>query len=338
MTDKIATTPQFFVDMVVNYRVAKVTLVGHQLGVFRALAKGSATSPELARELKTDERATLLLLRALVAIGLCVLEGERFSNSALATAHLVPGAPGYMGSNLTYQELLWEGWSSLENIVRTGKPQAGLIDFLTRGPPNFSEEYLRSVETVSLNAAEEIATLAASWSPTRFLDIGGGLATYARAMARAHAALKATVLDLPSTLVLTAKALANAPEAARITLTPCNYLNDSFGEGFDLALLSHVTHDESFKTNQQLAQKAYAALVPGGRLLIHDFVVDRSGTEPLFSTMFSVNMLVYTSGGQVYSTEEYERMLRAAGFRSVEVRTVAAQRSRHPTTLVIGTK
>jgi SAM-dependent methyltransferase len=264
---------------------------------------------------------------------------QGYRNTALASQHLVRGSPRYLGSNLTYQELLWGGWSSLEQIVRTGRPMASLEELLTAGPPGFVPEYLRSVDTVSRAAAEELAQRTAGWPLKTYLDVGGGLGTYARALLAVHPQLQATIFDLPPTLAETAKAMTASPHGARAKLHPGNYLSDELGTGYDLVLFSHVTHDESPATNRELFAKAFRALEPGGWVAVHDFVVEDAGSNgPLFAAMFSLNMLVYTKGGQVFSVAEYRRMLEGAGFISVEVSEVQKGKTPFPSTLVVARK
>ena len=69
---------------------------------------------------------------------------------------------------------------------------------------------------------------------------------------------------------------------------------------------------------------AAGALSAGGALAIFDFL---RGTG-LSSSLFAVNMLVATSGGDVYGEEDYRRWCEAAGLRRLRrargARAVAA--------------
>src|SRR5207253_1843708 len=96
----------------------------------------------------------------------------------------------------------------------------------------------------------------------------------------------------------------------------------SDGSAFDLVLLSHVTHDEPDDVNRALVEKAHAALRPGGRVAVHDFVVEEDGCGPPWAALFSLNVLTYTRGGRVYSVAEYLRLLAAAGFVRPEVHPI----------------
>ena len=324
---------KFFVDLVLGYRSAKIVFVAHGLGLFAALAERPQSAAELAATLGTDARATELLVGALAALGLLASNGDRLTNTPLADAHLLPGAPGYLGENLAYQELLWSGWSELGEIVKTGRPPAGLVELLGRS--DFIVDYLKSVDRLSRGPAEMIWRLMAPGPHARLLDVGGGLGGYARAFVAGGPERTATVVDLEQTLALTRRECAGEP---RIGFVAGDYGTVDFGAGYDVALFSHVTHDESPESCAHLFRKAWTALAPGGRVAVHDFVVDDDRCGPLFATLFSVNMLVYTRGGRVYSVAEYRAALSQAGFSSITAARVTPPDSPSPSWLITGTK
>jgi len=334
-TPKTQTIGDFFVNLVVGYRSAKAVQVAHELGVFARL-DGSEKSPQtLAAELSTAAHPTKLLLRALAAMGLLTVKEGRFANTPMASAHLVPGKPGYMGANLAYQELLWGGWSSLRQIVETGQPPGELAQRLF--DPKFTFDYLSSVNNLSKSSAAVLATHFKAAPPTALLDVGSGLGTYSATLCKEFSELKATLLDLPPTLALAKAELGAQPFASRLTFREGNYHEADFGGPFDLVLFSHVTHDESYADNVLLLRKACKALRPGGKVVIHDFVVQDDGAGPLFEALFSVNMLMYSKGGQVFSVADYKAMLGEAGLETVSVFSLQPELP-HGTRAVIGQK
>ncbi len=333
-----ATSPTFFIHLVNGYRSAKVVFVAHGLGVFEQLEGKERSALELAGALSLDRHALTVLLRALVAIGVLREHEGRFTNAPLASACLVKASPSYLGHNLTYQELLWPAWSKLDEVVRTGQPMMPLEELLSRGPENFAFEYLKSVDYVSRKAAAAMTEVIDASAMSRMLDVGGGLGTYARAFAERFEPLEVTLFDLPATLRHAEQALASSKAAGRIRLREGNYLRDELGDGFDLVLFSHVTHDESSDTNRELFRKAHRCLKPGGWVAIHDYVVDPNGCGPLFETLFSVNMLVYTRGGQVYSERDYQELLREAGLEPRRSHRLLEGQVSQPTTLLLAQK
>lgn len=105
--------------------------------------------------------------------------------------------------------------------------------------------------------------------------------------------------------------------------------------GYDLVLLSHVTHDEDAAITRFLVRKAFAALRPGGRLAIHDFVVSEDGCSPPWAALFALSVMVYTEGGRAYSLNEYRDALESAGFVSVREVVLPEGQGTNPTTLIL---
>jgi 3-hydroxy-5-methyl-1-naphthoate 3-O-methyltransferase len=84
-----------------------------------------------------------------------------------------------------------------------------------------------------------------------------------------------------------------------------------------LILLSAICHMFSVEENRALFERAYRALVPGGRLVVQDFILEADKTSPRFATLFALNMLVGTRAGNTYSEAEYASWLQDAGFHEV---------------------
>lgn len=323
------------IEEIMGYRKAKVLMVAAYLDCFSRLEspRGAAA---LARELRLDPRATEILLDALAAMGYLVKRGPLYRNAPVASRHLVRGRPGYMGDNLKYQEMIWDAWGELRHSVRKGGAVRPLEYWLLRHK-GFTREYILGMDNIARKPAAEIA--AALGPAESLLDVGAGPGTYSMAFLARNPRLRATLLDLPSTLKETRRCLARRPSlAARARLRPGDYRRADFGEGeYDLVLLSHITHDESPRVNRLLIEKSLRALRPGGRVVIHDFMLEPDRVTPAFGALFSVHMLAYTEGGRTYTAAEYESWLRRAGFRRLERRAVAAGAA-NASQIVVGTK
>ena len=83
----------------------------------------------------------------------------------------------------------------------------------------------------------------------------------------------------------------------------------------------------SARENRDLLRRVFAALAPGGRLVIQDHVMAEDRTTPRAGAMFAVNMLVGTERGGTFTEGEYTAWLREAGFGEVrQDRHARAQR------------
>ncbi len=96
-----------------------------------------------------------------------------------------------------------------------------------------------------------------------------------------------------------------------------DYIGREIKGSYDVAWLSQILHGESPENCQNIVRKTVAALETGGLILIHEFLLDDSMDGPLFATLFSLNMLLGTNGGQAYSGAQIAEMLRIAGVSEV---------------------
>ncbi|MBI4248850.1 MAG: methyltransferase domain-containing protein [Elusimicrobia bacterium] len=303
------------VKLMTAYRGARVLTSAVELGVFQTLSRKSLRAGEVAQKLNAKTRPTAILMNALTALGFLRKKGEFYANAAVAQNHLIQQAKGSLVSNLRYQELLAHAWADLPEVVKRGYPRRALNGLLSRDP-RFVRDYIKGMADIAERPARELAAQLDLSSVHRILDVGGGPGTYCRALLEREPHLRAVLLDLAPTLKLTSKLWAGSPMRDRARFKAANYHAASFGrEKFDLILFSHITHDEGEDENRALTAKAFAALRPGGQLVIHDFMLEPDHAGPLFPALFAVHMLVYTRKGRVYSAGEYESWLREAGFR-----------------------
>lgn len=322
-------------DLIMGYRKAKLVSTAAWHDLFTPLER-PLTSKGLARLRRLDPRAAEIALDGLAAIGLVRKEGGRYRNSPTASRRLVRGRQGYFGSNLKYQELIWDAWGDLRSILRSGRPRRSLSSLLA-GSPSFSREYIEAMDDLARGVAAEVSAGVPGLRSGRMLDVGAGPGAYARALMSERPGLCADLLDLPSTLKVTRRVLARFPEfSGRLRLLPGDYRSASFGRNrYDLVLMSHITHDEPPAVNRRLVAKALRALKPGGLLAVHDFVVDETRARPEFGALFSVHMLTYTQGGRTYTASEYQGWMRKAGFEILPRRRIG-RGAANETTLILG--
>jgi hypothetical protein len=82
-----------------------------------------------------------------------------------------------------------------------------------------------------------------------------------------------------------------------------------------------------------LIAKAYAALPPGGALVIYEALIDDDRRRNAFGMLMSLNMLIETPGGFDYTGADCSGWMRAAGFRETRVEHLAG-----PDSMVVGIK
>lgn len=296
-----------------GFRQAQIVLAAVRLGVFEVLEPGARTADEVAAALPADPRGARILLDALAALGLLHKERGRYRNSALATDHLLPGGSRSRVHQLLHNARLYERWGRLFDAVRSGAPvDDESIDARLRFEPR---AFARAMADVARDSAALTAAALELSEVRRLLDVGGGPGLYAIECARRAPELQAVILDGPETLEVAQRNIAAAGFSDRITARAGDAFTGPLGSGYDLILLSNFIHIYSAAQNRALMARCGAALAPGGRLAIKDFLLEPDRTVPLGAALFAVNMLVSTEQGDCYSGEEVREWCAGAGLR-----------------------
>lgn len=295
---------------------SRLILAAARLELFDALP---ATTDEIVGKTGWNAEALRRVLDALTAMAILKKEGE---NPIYAVADPLKDALGRdpdrsvlpMVEHLAH---LWECWSDLDEIVRTGKISEGPNPILA--DPDRLRSFIGAMHAVGRDLARDLAAELDLDGVGRLLDVGGASGTYVAAFLERMPAMRATLFDLPEVVPLAEERLGRVGLLDRVTLVPGNYNRDPLPEGHDRVWLSAIVHQNSRTENVRLYEKCYRALVPGGRLWIRDDVMDETRTEPAAGAIFDINMLVATRGGATFTRSEFRADLESAGFADVRI-------------------
>ena len=285
-------------------------------GLIGAVAGRARPADDVAVDLGMDERAAYVVLSALAELG--ILE-EGPDGFRLLEEHrgplLDPGHPDFVGQSVVHRFELIGSWGRIPEILRTGRPVED------RTAPDFggTETFISAMRRGARPGAGAVAEAVLARLPdgARILDVGGGPGTNAEAFAAGGA--RVTVFDRPEVIGLMQTTL----EAAGIE-TAAGDMNRELPDGpYDAVYFGNTSHMYGPEENRALFARMRRSLVPGGALIIREFV--RGLGED--AALFAANMLVLTPRGGTYTAEEYERWLLDAGFGAVDFEPVAGRSS-----------
>ena len=306
-------------------------------GIFAALAERPATSDELAERLDFDTRATLIVLRLLAALELLVQRQNRYQLTDAANTYLVKSSPFYWGHMMRVAVSEWHRDTVLAKLKQKGSAMSAgpegtpvpsgsgrSADGWAAGEIQIgqAEQIAASMQSHSLPAAIGAARNYDFTGIERILDVGGGSGCFMVAMAQAHPKLKATVMELGTMCDAASKYIAAGGVETRVDTTAVNMFRGPWPDGYDAIFFSNIWHDWNFRTCAWLAARAYAALPRGGRIMLHEALLDDDGNGPRTTAAFSMLMLLATQGQQ-FTFTELKALLESAGFRNIETRQTA---------------
>jgi len=302
--------------------------VADETGVFRSLADAPAGAEELAKRLGFDRRATVALLRLLAARGFLTLRLGVYQLTDPTRLYLLQESPYYWGHMLGRREGLHETLKErLQGQSPTGRP--GVDDIETRTDTGGSSgswaaghvdmERARRVaaamQSHSLPAAVGVARNGDFAGVTRLLDVGGGSGCFTIALAQQHPELRCSIMELPTMCEVAQEYIAAGGVASRVDTLAVDMFRQPWPQGYDALFFSNVYHDWNFETCEWLTQQAFDVLPSGGRLYLHEMLLDDDGAGPVTAASFSVLML--GTQGQQFTLPELKTMLEGAGFRDV---------------------
>jgi len=287
---------------------------GVKLGVFSIIEAGHGTAEEIAGHLPSDRRGMAVLLNALAAMKLIEKTGDRYVNSPFSRTFLVKDSPQYIGHMVMHHHHLVEAWARLDQAVLSGRP----VRERRHSDHEGRESFLMGMFNMAMGIAPRLSGVINLKGRRRLLDLGGGPGTYAIHFCLANPGLRATVADLPSSRPFAEKTISRFALSDRIAFVPCNYLQDDIPGNYDVAWLSHVLHGDGPDECQMIIHKAVSTLVPGGVMLIHDFILNDTSDGPLFPAIFSLNMLVNTDKGRSYTDGQIRDMMAKAGLGQIK--------------------
>lgn len=294
--------------------------------LFTFLAAGSANAEEVSERLGFALPGGRDFLLALAGIGLLEVRDGRFSNAPVADRYLVGGRPRYLGGYLAFvREELNPAWDGLTESVRTGRPHN---EAARHGNPYAAlyrdeksiDSFLASMDLLNAGAATQLAAL--DWSGySSFVDVGGARGSVAHEVVSKFPHLRGTVFDLPQVGPAFAEHVAELGGDVTLEFTGGDFFTDPLPRA-DVVVFGHVLHNWDTERRKQLLRSAYAAVNPGGAVVVYDPMVTEGLDAPPFSAVLaSLSMLVWSSGGGEYAAKDLLSWLTEAGFRRGTVDT-----------------
>ena len=316
------TKPGELMEIVNAFKMSRMILTGIELKIFDPISSGSMTSAEVAGSIGTDPRATDRLLNALSGTGLLIKTDGYFSNSPFSQKFLVTASPYFM-NGLGHSADLWKTWSSLTEVVKSGKNTNDRGEINDRGP-EWLESFIGTMHARGVAQGRELASMLDLSNTRRVLDVGGGSGAFTFGFIEKNPAITGVVLDLPNVTPITRKYVENAGFTGNVTTVDGDYHLAEFGHGFDLVLMSAIIHINNPEENRLLIQKGADSLAEGGQLVIMDHVMNEERTEPFIGALFALNMLVGTKHGDTFTESELRLWMEEAGLTEIRLMTAVS--------------
>ncbi|MGG7567293.1 methyltransferase [Rhodovulum sp. DZ06] len=291
-------------------------------GLFTALSGKSLTAEEVGAATDLHPERARTLLTALAGLGLVSVEDGVFANAPAAEAFLVKGAKYDFGDYLRLQvdRQMYPLLHQIDDALADQLPEEATASYAEWfSDPKEAELYSRSQHAGSLGPALGLARSIDLSGAKTFLDVGGGTGAFAITLCQYFPELTATVVDFPNVARLGREYVAEAGLSDRITYIDGDALKTEWPGGQDAILMSYLFSGVPGDEHAGLIEGAWNKLAPGGRLMIHDFVVDADRSGPRLAALWQLQHTAFTPTARSLDDAWLQETLEKAGFRDVTV-------------------
>jgi hypothetical protein len=288
-------------------------------GIADLVADGHETIPELATESGLPPDSLHRILRALAALEIFTLDGDRVRNtpkSELLRAE-VPESVHWIAQSFASEH--YRVWERAELAFRTGAAAttdvlgSGYFEWLGEHPAEAAifNRAMAAGSSFKLRSLEQL-----DWSNQLVVDVGGGTGGLLSGLLANHPGLRGIVVDLAHSEPVAQATFRSAGVADRCTFVSGDFFQ-AVPAGGDAYVLSHILHDWDDEPARRILRAIRAAAGDSARLVILDSVLD-AGPGAVVPKLLDLHMLVLL-GGRERTADDWTRLLAECGFAVVRI-------------------
>jgi O-methyltransferase domain/Dimerisation domain len=309
------------VGIAMGYAGSQILFNAEELGIFELLSDGSQELETLAGKAGIRPPALEKLLIGCCALGLLTRDGRAFDLTEVSRACLVKSGPVYMGGLFPFfKRALYPVWEHLDSGLREEAAQwkrvpsigeAGLFEALYHDQRSLMEFHQATYQmsfVTGMMAAQKIDFSLYR----RAIDVGGGTGGFLAALCGVNPNVEGIVFDLPLMEAAANGTFERSGLAGRIQFIAGDFFVDPLPDG-DLYVLGDVLHDWTREEGTTILEKVYAALPPGGAVLIAESLLNDRKDGPYLPAVMNLTTLL-TTKGEHHSAAEFEAWLSEVGF------------------------
>ena len=317
-----APSPQLFFETINAFQRTAALKAAVDLELFTAIGSTPSTAAEIAARCQCPERGIRILSDNLAILGFLTKDGSHYALTPSSAVFLDKNSPAYFGSavNFLLAPALTEAFTDLASTIRRGRlhttehgttapDHPAWVEFARAMGPMMGPAANGAADLVPLNPARD----------TRILDISASHGAYGIAFAKKNPRAHLVALDWQAVLAVAGENAAAAGLAGRFGKIVGDAFTVALGSDYDVVLVPNFLHHFTIAECTRFLGRVHAALRPGGRVVIVEFVPNEDRITPPPAASFSLVMLGTTPEGDAYTFAEYQKMLADSGFRDAQL-------------------
>ncbi len=337
MDGRLVQTAEDVSQLAFGFMASKALFAGLHVDVFTVLADGPKTAVEIAKETETPSNRITTLMTALTSVGLVERDNETYSNSPGAEAFLARGAKYDFGDYLRYQidRQMYPFLQQL-NDVMDGSLDPDAVDSYQHwmADPKQAVLYSEAQHAGSLGPGKTLARLVDLSGAKNLLDVAGGTGAMTIRLLEANPDLASTIIDFPNVSELGWRFITDAGMVDRVRYIPGNALEVAWPNDQDAILMSYLFSGIPGEELPRMVQNAFESLAPGGKLMVHDFMVDDDRQGPPMAALWQLQHMAFTPEARSVTPGWLKARMTEVGFTDVEEHDMVPGLTR----LIVGVK
>ncbi|WP_038169206.1 methyltransferase [Verrucomicrobium sp. BvORR106] len=320
-----APSPNLFFETINAYQRTAALKAGVELGVFTVLAAGVATAERVAESCQCPVRGIRILCDSLAIFGFLNKVDGRYLLTQDSALFLDQNSPAYLGGTLQFMlaPSITEAFGDLVATVRSGRVHTS-NDGTTAPDHPVWVEFAKAMAPMMQGPAAAVAAVVPpvqvdGTRQAKVLDISASHGAFGIAFARQHEGVHLVALDWEAVLAVTEVNAISAGLGDRFSKIVGNAFTVELGTDYDVVLVPNFLHHFNTADCTRFLQRVKAALRPGGRVVIVEFVPNEDRVSPPPAASFSLVMLGTTPEGDAYTFGDFQKMLADAGFHGAEL-------------------
>jgi SAM-dependent methyltransferase len=304
-----------------GFMASKAMFAGLHLDVFTHLAAGPKTCENLSEIVGVPANRIVTLMSALNGVGLVELDGNLYANSLGAEAFLSRESKYDFGDYLRFQidQQMYPFLGQL-NEVLDGSLSSDAVDSYQHwmSNPEQAALYSNAQHSGSLGPGRTIARMVDLTGAKSLLDVAGGTGAMTIRLLEANPDLTSTIIDFPNVSEIGWRFITEANMTNRVRYIPSNALNVEWPSEQDAILMSYLFSGVPGEEVPRLVQYAFDSLVPGGKFLVHDFMVNDDRTGPVLAALWQLQHMAFTPDAHSVTAGWLKAEMKKVGFIDIQ--------------------
>ena len=304
-----------------GFMASKAMFAGLHLDVFTHLAAGPKTCENLSEIVGVPANRIITLMNALNGVGLVELDGNLYANSLGAEAFLSRESKYDFGDYLRFQidQQMYPFLGQL-NEVLDGSLSSDAVDSYQHwmSNPEQAALYSNAQHSGSLGPGRTIARMVDLTGAKSLLDVAGGTGAMTIRLLEANPDLTSTIIDFPNVSEIGWRFITEANMTNRVRYIPSNALNVEWSSEQDALLMSYFFSGVPGEEVPRLVQYAFDSLVPGGKFLVHDFMVNDDRTGPVLAALWQLQHMAFTPDAHSVTAGWLKAEMKKVGFIDIQ--------------------